>query len=239
MGKNLIQQRRGKGKSPVYRSNSFTWAGKVTYPVSHSENQEGLIVDIIHSRGHSAPLMKVKFSQGEFLMIAPEGVRVGQKIEIGNDTVLRVGNVLPLSKIPEGTSVFAIEKTLNDGGKFVRSSGGFAKVVNQSKDYVLVRLTSGKIVKFNPTSRATVGIVAGGGRNEKPFIKAGKRFHEKRKKNKLYPHVSGVAMNAVDHPFGGSSSANKGKPTIAPRNAPPGRKVGMIRPKKMGRGSKR
>ncbi len=239
MGKNLIQQRRGKGKSPVYRSNSFTWAGKVSYPVSRSETQEGVIADLIHSRGHSAPLMKVKFQQGEFLMIAPEGVRVGQKIKVGKDAELRVGNVLPLAKIPEGTSVFALEKSLNDGGKFVRSSGGFAKIVNQAKDYVLVKLSSGKIVKFSPVARATVGIVAGGGRKEKPFVKAGKKYHEKRKKNKLYPHVKGVAMNAVDHPFGGSSSANKGKPTIAPRNAPPGRKVGMIRPKKMGRGSKR
>lgn len=239
MGKNLIQQRRGRGRSPVYTANSFTWTGDVRYPVSLSETQEGQIVDLVHSRGHSAPLMKVKFANKTVLMIAPEGVRVGQKIQLGSDAELRTGNVLPLSKIPEGTNICAVEKTLNDGGRFVKASGSYAKVVTQSADVVLVRLSSGKVVKFSPNSRATIGIVAGGGRKDKPFVKAGNKYHEMKKKNKLYPRVNGVAMNAVDHPFGGSSTANKGKPTIAPKNAPPGRKVGMIRPKKMGRGSKR
>ena len=88
---------------------------------------------------------------------------------------------------------------------------------------------------FLPDCRATIGVIAGSGRKEKPFLKAGTRHYAMKAKNKLYPQVSGTSMNSVDHPFGGSSSATKGRPTQSSRNAPPGRKVGKIAPKRTGR----
>jgi large subunit ribosomal protein L2 len=98
-----------------------------------------------------------------------------------------------------------------------------------------VQLPSSKTKRFLPDCRATIGIIAGSGRKEKPFLKAGTRHYAMKAKNKLYPSVSGTSMNSVDHPFGGSSSAHKGRPTQAARNAPPGRKVGKIAPKRTGR----
>ena len=96
-------------------------------------------------------------------------------------------------------------------------------------------MPSKKQKQFHPNCRATVGVIAGSGKGEKPILKAGKRHHMMKARNKLYPQTSGVAMNAVDHPFGSGRGRHKGKPTIAPRFAPPGRKVGMIRARRTGR----
>ena len=88
---------------------------------------------------------------------------------------------------------------------------------------------------FLPNCRATIGVLAGSGRVDKPFVKAGKKFHAMKAKNKLYPKTSGVAMNAVDHPFGSGRGRHIGKPKTPPRNAPAGRNVGLIRAKRTGR----
>jgi len=82
---------------------------------------------------------------------------------------------------------------------------------------------------------ATIGIVAGGGRTDKPFVKAGNRWHAMRARGKLYPITSAVAKNAVDHPFGSGRGRHMGKPSVPPRFAPPGRKVGQIHAKRTGR----
>ena len=145
------------------------------------------------------------------------------------------GNVLQLKNIPEGTLIYNIESNPGDGGKFVRSSGTFARIVGKMKNKIIILLPSKKKKDFNPECRATIGIIAGGGRKEKPFLKAGKMYHKMRQKNKLYPKVCGVSMNAVDHPFGGSKSSHKGRPTQSGRFDPPGRKVGKISPKRTGR----
>ena len=82
---------------------------------------------------------------------------------------------------------------------------------------------------------ARSAFTAGSGRLEKPFMKAGRKYHKMKAKNKLWPKVSGIAMNAVDHPYGTSRSSKKGHPTIAKRNAPPGAKVGKLRPRRTGK----
>ncbi len=230
----LIQQRRGKG-SPTYKSPSFKYAGRAKYAQDFNELVEGEVVDLIHSRGHNAPLMQIELENGyELLLIAPEGISVGEKVQFGSGADVDEGNVLPLGEIPEGTKIFNLERRHQDGGKFVRSTGSVARVVAQMGDTVVVRLPSKKEIELNPKCRATVGVVAGGGRVEKPFMKAGNKFKAMKSKNNKYPNVSGVSKNAVDHPYGGSSS-DKGKPTIAPKNAPPGRKVGKNRPKRTGK----
>ena len=90
---------------------------------------------------------------------------------------------------------------------------------------------------FNPNCLATVGVAAGGGLREKPFVKAGQKFYLKRARNKLWPRVSGVKMNPVDHPFGGRT-----KPGISmtrSRHRPPGSKVGSISARRTGRRKKK
>ena len=142
---------------------------------------------------------------------------------------------MPLKDIPEGTLIFNIESQPGDGGKFVRSSGSFAKIVSKLDKYAIVQFPSKKQKRFNPNCRACIGTIAGGGRLEKPLLKAGVKYYKMRAKNKLWPKVSGGAQNAVDHPFGTSRSSRKSKARPAPRGAPPGRKVGMLASKRTGK----
>jgi len=236
MGKSLIQQKRGKG-SPRYRAPSFRYHGRAKF-VAYNDNEivNAEITDILHSSGHSAPLMELKYNNGKIgVLQAPEGVKVGDKIESGENAETKAGNILALRNIPEGTVIYNIESNPGDGGKFVRSSGAFAKVITKMEDRIVVELPSSKRRMFLPECRAIVGVAAGGGRTEKPFLKAGNKYFKMKAKNKMWPNVSGTSMNSVSHPFGGRSSHAKGIPTQSSRNAPPGRKVGKIAPKRTGR----
>ncbi len=231
MGKRLIQQRRGRG-TRRYVSPSHRFKGAAKHPTT---NGEAVIVDILNCPGHSAPLMAVENEQGEFaLTIAPLGVKVGDALGQTKD-VFAPGSVATLADLPEGTLIYNVEAKPGDGGKFVRSSGAFARVLSKTDKHVRVELPSKKKKLFSLGCRAAVGVVAGGGRCEKPILKAGTAYYKNKARNKLYPRVSGVAMNSVDHPFGGSSSGHKGRPTQSRRSAPPGRKVGKIAPRRTGR----
>lgn len=231
MGKRLIQQKRGSG-TPTYTSNSFRFAGEV----SNQSEPKATVIDIINSIGHSAPLLKLKYDdKKESLTIAPDGMKVGDIVEKGDKVELKTGNTIPLGNVPTGVSIFNIETAPGDGGKLVRTSGTVARTISKTKTKVIVKLPSGKQKEFNKKCMATIGVVAGSGRVDKPFLKAGNKMKAMKARGKYWPSVSGASMNAVDHPFGGSRSSRKGRPTIAPKNAPPGRKVGMIRPRHTGR----
>jgi large subunit ribosomal protein L2 len=105
--------------------------------------------------------------------------------------------------------------------------------MSREGERAVVLLPSGKKKVFSARCLATVGSVAGSGRVDKPFVKAGAKFHKLHALGKRYPTVRGVAMNPVDHPFGGS--AHPGKQKSISRNAPPGRKVGSISPSRVGK----
>jgi large subunit ribosomal protein L2 len=234
MGKNIISQRRGRGTS-TYRSPGHRFKAAVRHMKQTNLEIRGKVTDIFDCPGHTAPLATVKYDNGETNIIqAPEGLRVEQEVSINSDKI-EVGSCLPLRMIPEGTLIYNIENQPGDGGKFVRSGGTTARVLLKREDKVLVMLPSKKEKAFHPECRANVGVIAGGGRLEKPLVKAGANYHKMHAINKLYPHVSGTSMNAVDHPYGTSRSSKKGRPTIARRNAPPGAKVGKIRPRRTGR----
>ena len=231
MGKNLIQQKRGKG-SPSYRRFHRFAPGMAKVQSRGSAT----VLSLFHSQFHTAPLAKVRYEDGiEGLMIAGEGLSVGQRVVISADAKLELGNTLPLQSLPEGSLIYNLEAQPGDGGKFVRASGGVARIVGRIPAGGIVQLPSKKQRTFNPMCKATLGVVAGGGRPEKPFLKAGIKFHRIAARNKYWPTVSGVAMNAVNHPFGGKSTHSKGRPLIARKNASPGRNVGAIRPSRTGR----
>lgn len=235
MGKTLIQQARGKG-GPTYRAPSFRYRGAAKHNRPFAEVLQGHVLDLVHCAGHSAPLALVEYSNGEVcLMLATEGIKVGQTVTSGPQATIEPGNVTQLLDIPEGTMIHNIEAVPGDGGKFVRASGTFAKIVGKFKGDVVVQLPSKKRKSFNPQCRASIGVVAGGGRPEKPFLKAGVKYFKMKAKNKLWPSVSGSAQNAVDHPFGNKRTSRKSKARPCPRNAPPGRKVGMIAARQTGR----
>jgi large subunit ribosomal protein L2 len=95
-------------------------------------------------------------------------------------------------------------------------------------------MSSKKEKELSPDCRATIGMVAGQGRMLKPIIKAGKKWHMMKARNKLWPRTSAIKFNAVDHPFGGGRG-KRIKSKIAKRNAPPGAKVGHLRPRRTGK----
>jgi len=231
MGKNLIQQRRGRGTLP-FRSPSHRFKGEVKL---YTKETTGVVSDLVHCSGHTAPLMEVAYLTGEKkLAFAPEGIKVGDEISVGTNEI-KYGNVLALKDIPEGTPIHNLEIRPGDGGKLVRTSGTFAKIIAKEAGSIRVKLPSSKEKLLLPDCRAAIGIVSGGGRLEKPFLKAGTKYFKMHARNRLFPRVCGISMNAVDHPFGGKCSHIKGRPTQSPRNAPPGRKVGKIAPRRTGR----
>jgi large subunit ribosomal protein L2 len=235
MGKPIISQKRGKG-SPTYTVNSHRFKGKA----KHYADGQGIIVDLVHCAGHSAPLCLVEHQDGLlYLNIAGEGASVGDVVEIGAGASVAVGNTITLKDVPEGTPVFNIESQPGDGGKFVRTSGATARVISKTSTHVIIQLPSKKQRTFSGACRATIGIAAGGGRADKPLLKAGTAFHKYAARNKYWPKTSATKMNATDHPFGNTRSLRKAKAKPAPRDAPPGRKVGMIRPRKSGRGGRK
>jgi large subunit ribosomal protein L2 len=228
MGKNLPQQRRGKG-TPRYRSPSHRFKGKPKYQIR--EGGQGIVTDIIHDPGRSAPLSVVRFDSGEGLMIAPEGIHIGQTILYEGRP--EVGNVLRLKDVPEGTKIHNIELAPGDGGRLCKAGGASATVISHIRNKTIILLPSKKRKTLSSNCRATVGTVAGSGRKEKPFMKAGNKFYALRAKNKLYPRTRGVAKNALDHPFGGSTKPGKHK-TVS-RHTSPGAKVGSISPRRTGK----
>ena len=236
MGKNLIQQARGKG-GPGYRAKSFSYLGEARHVKRTSELQTGVIKDFVKCPGHLAPLAKVDFNGHEVLVQAAEGLSVGQVVYAGPGAELKTGNTLALKDIPEGTAIFNVESHPGDGGKFCRTSGTLARIVTKAEKTVVVQLPSKVQRVFSADCRALIGMVAGSGRTEKPFLKAGNMHHHRRNRNKRWPNPSAAAQNAVDHPFGNKRTSRKGKNRVQSRHAPPGRKVGKISARRTGRKS--
>ena len=239
MGKRIITQRRGRGTS-TYKAHSHRWKYTVKHRTyDHIEKEgvvQGRVVDLFHTSGLNAPLAKLQFENGETQVIfASVGMSVNDTISSGFAAEAKRGNTLPLKNIPEGTMVYNIESHVADGGSYVRTSGGSAKVVGMLKGKMQLIFPSKKQRSFDPLCRATVGEVAGSGKKDKPLIKAGKAHGRMKAKGKLYPRTSGVAMNAVDHPFGSGRGRHVGKPKTAPRFAPAGRNVGLIKARRTGK----
>jgi len=199
----------------------------------------GQVKEIVHESGRGSPLASVKLETGEtYHTVVPEGVYEGQPTQMGNKASVDVGNVLPLGSIPEGTMICNIELSPSDGGKMARSSGSYATVVAHTPEGTMVKLPSGKTRYLNDLCRATVGVISGAGRVDKPFLKAGAKFHLMKAKGHMYPRTRGVAMVAAAHPYG-SSKRGARKVTTVSRHAPPGRKVGLIAARSAGRKRKR
>jgi len=230
MGKRIIQQARGHG-SKTYRVRRKAFRFKIKYPTVLTG--EGEVIKLFNSAGHSAPLAKIKYSEGIFYMPAFKGMVEGQKISFGG-TEIKEGNVMELKDIPIKTPIYNIESRPRDGGVFIRSAGSNAVVKRVAEEGVFVTMPSKKDKKFHLKCRATIGEIAGAGRKEKPIVRAGKQHYIKKAKNKLWPRTSAVKVNVVDHPFGSGRGKNP-KSKIAKRNAPPGKKVGLLRPRRTGR----
>ncbi len=238
MGKRIISQRRGRGR-PTYTAPSHKYRGRLRHvKVGDKGTLRGIVIDIQHDPARSAPVGLVRLETGEKrYFIIPEGVCVGDEVAWGPEASIRPGNTLPLKNIPEGLMVCNIESRPGDGGKFVRSSGTSATIVahEMDKGRTMVKLPSGSLKWLSAWCMATIGVVAGGGRPDKPFVKAGKKYHKMKSRATKYPRTSAVAMNPVDHPFGGGAQQHTGKSKTVARGTPPGRKVGSIAARRTGK----
>jgi len=242
MGKRIRVQRRGRGGS-VFRAATHRRIAAVQYPALSKNEIEGVIQgrieEIIHETGRGSPLALVRLENGQsFHTVVPEGVYQGQTIQMGSKATIDIGNVVTLGDVPPGTMVCNVELQPGDGGKVCRSSGAYATVVGHTPLGTMIKFPSGKTSYLNDLSRAMIGVVSGAGRVDKPFLKAGTRYHMMQAKGHKYQRPRGVAMIAAVHPYG-SSHRGARKVTTVGRNAPPGQKVGLIAARSTGRKRKR
>jgi large subunit ribosomal protein L2 len=232
MGKRIIQQARGHG-SKSYRVRRKAYKYRLKYPPRLQG--EGIVLKLLSSAGHTAPIAKIRSKEGVFFIPAFKGMIEGQKISFQGE--VKYGNILPLGNIPVKTFVYCIESRPGDGGVFIKTGGNSGVVSRIIDKDIFVAMPSKKEKKFNPNCRAIIGTIAGAGRLEKPIVKAGKQFYIKKTRNKLWPRTSAIKMNVIDHPFGSGRGKNA-KSKVAKRNAPAGKRVGLIRPDRTGRRKK-
>ncbi|EAW82053.1 ribosomal protein L8, isoform CRA_e [Homo sapiens] len=190
-----------------------------------------------HRKG-AARLRAVDFAERHgYIKGIVKGIHTGQFVYCGKKAQLNIGNVLPVGTMPEGTIVCCLEEKPGDRGKLARASGNYATVISHNPETkkTRVKLPSGSKKVISSANRAVVGVVAGGGRIDKPILKAGRAYHKYKAKRNCWPRVRGVAMNPVEHPFGGGNHQHIGKPSTIRRDAPAGRKVGLIAARRTGR----
>ena len=249
MGRVIKAQRKGAGG--VFKSHVFHRKGAAKYrALDFAEKHgyiKGVVSDIVHDPGRGAPLAQVtfrdpyRFKKVTKNFVAAEGLYSGQFVYCGKTAELKVGNVLPIGLIPEGAVVCNVEEKPGDGGKLGRASGDYVTVIahNKETNKTRIRLPSGGKKSVMSKCRAMVGVVAGGGRIDKPILKAGRSKFKYSAKRNCWPYVRGVAMNPVEHPHGGGNHQHVGHATTASRNDPAGRKVGLIAARQTGRGGKK
>jgi len=219
MGKRLRQQRRGKGAGN-YRVPNYAFRPNLIY-----KEVGGVIKDIVKNPRMDAPLVEIAYEDKTTgHLVALEGMSVGSSIS---------GVVMKLSDIKEGSLVSNVETFPNSGPKLCRSPGTFATIVSKTQKESIIQLPSKKNKKVSNECKAMLGIPAGEGASEKPFMKAGVMYHLKHTRGKHYPMTSGLAKNAVDHPYGGSGSGKRRKQVS--KDAPPGAKVGSFGASRTGR----
>ena len=159
----------------------------------------GTVASIEYDPNRSANIALINYADGEKrYIIAPKGLKVGMKVESGENIDIKVGNSLPLGNIPEGTLVHNIELKPGKGGQMARSAGTSVQILGHEGKYTLLRLNSGEVRKVLSVCRATIGEVGNADYNLVNLGKAGRKRHLG-----IRPTVRGSVMNPNDHPHGG------------------------------------
>ncbi len=170
--------------------------------IDFKRNKDGIIgtvASIEYDPNRTSNIALISYADGEKrYIIAPKGLKVGDKIESGENADIKVGNNLPLNKIPEGTMVHNVELKAGKGGQMARAAGSSVQILGFEGKYVLLRLTSGEVRKVIATNRATVGEV---GNEDHELVNVGKAGRTRHMGIK--PTVRGSVMNPNDHPHGG------------------------------------
>ena len=159
----------------------------------------GTVASIEYDPNRSSNIALFNYVDGEKrYIIAPKGLKVGDKVESGENADIKVGNCLPLANIPEGTVVHNVELKAGKGGQLARSAGSSVQILGREGKYTLLRLTSGEVRKVLSTCRATIGEVGNEDHELVNLGKAGRKRHLG-----IRPTVRGSVMNPNDHPHGG------------------------------------
>jgi len=188
---------RGGGHKRRYRKIDFR-REKIGVPAK--------VAAIEYDPNRSANIALLHYRDGEKrYIIAPSGLRVGDEVVSGPDAAPDIGNALPLSRIPLGTVVHAIEMKVGKGAQLVRAAGGGAQLMAREGRYATLRMPSGEHRLIHVACSATVGSVGNGDHELQKTGKAGRS-----RWRGLRPNVRGVAMNPVDHPMGGGEGKSSG-----------------------------
>lgn len=210
------------------RSNGRNNQGKITvrhrggghkrkYRLIHFNriNLNGNVQSIEYDPNRSSNIACILETNGEKkYILAPEGLKLNEKIESGSDVILKIGNALPLRNIPIGSTIHNISLKPFSKGQFIRSAGTSAQLIQKvDNKYAKIRLISGEQRLILLDCYATLGVVSNINHKKIKLGKAGRsRWLNKR------PHVRGVAMNPVDHPHGGGEGKTSGgRPSVSPQ----------------------
>tara|TARA_B100001029_G_C15063973_1_gene461613 strand:+ start:18392 stop:19216 length:825 start_codon:yes stop_codon:yes gene_type:complete len=163
------------------------------------QNVEAKVVSIEYDPNRSARIALVKSEDGrKFYMIAPDGIKVGEKVRSGEEVDVKIGNSMPLKSIPVGSVVHNVETTPGRGASIARSAGTVVQVMAHEFGYTLIRMPSGEVRKVLENCIATIGQVGNLDHKNQKLGKAGRSIHRGRR-----PTVRGLVMNPNDHPHGG------------------------------------
>ncbi|MCK6485320.1 MAG: 50S ribosomal protein L2 [Phycisphaerae bacterium] len=188
---------RGGGHKRLYRLIDFR---------RDKDGVEGVVEAVEYDPNRSAFIALVNYSDGEKrYILAPNGLKAGDKVESGAEAEPKAGNCLPLLKIPVGMDIHNVEMRAGQGGKLVRTAGTSARLVAREGDWATVVLPSGEMRQVRVECRATIGQLGNLDHQNIRWGKAGRTRHRGRR-----PHVRGVAQNPVAHPLGGGEGRSGG-----------------------------
>ena len=200
----ITVRHRGGGVKRHYRLMNYRLAEGTVATVEHIE----------YDPNRSARIARLKDQHGLYhYVIADTSMTVGKTITSGPEAPIESGNRLPLSQIPVGSQIYAIELNPGKGAQMVRAAGARAQLMAKEGDYAQVRLPSGEVRKIRLAATASIGVV---GNIQHQNIKIGSAGRNRRKG--IRPGVRGVVMNATDHPHGGGDGGRHGagKPPRTP-----------------------
>jgi large subunit ribosomal protein L2 len=166
----------------------------------------GKVVSFEYDPNRNARIALIHYADGEKrYIIHPAGLKVGDTVVSGAQAEIKLGNALPLIKIPDGTFVHCIELLPGKGAQMMRSAGAQAQLMGKDAGYAQIKLSSGEVRLVPETCMATIGQVGNTEHNTITLGKAGRNRHRG-----IRPTVRGTAMNTVDHPHGGGRGRSKG-----------------------------
>ncbi|MGX7060060.1 50S ribosomal protein L2 [Vagococcus humatus] len=165
----------------------------------NKDNVVAVVKTVEYDPNRSANIALIHYVDGvKSYILAPKGIKVGDRVVSGPEADIKLGNTLPLANIPVGTVIHNIEMKPGKGGQLIRSAGTSAQVLGREGKYVLVRLNSGEVRMILATCRATIGAV---GNEQHELINIGKAGRSRWMRKR--PTVRGSVMNPNDHPHGG------------------------------------